>query len=364
MHDYSQDKIFLSDFGIYEDIPWPDTAKSFITGIEENQDCGVYKITNSIDNRIYVGSSKELKVRWERHKWQLMNNCHHSSHFQHFFNKHKNITLKIEIIEECHESDRKDREQFYLDTLNPFGENGFNISKYSCVTSGLNLNFVRKNPDVGAKLALIFGTPINQYSLNGNFIKQFAAPYFAAKETGLLACNVGNAAYRSSTGISGGYIWRNNGKDFSENDLNESQLDSLKERKKFNRTTAQKLSSSFSRSRRVGRYNLNNILLDEYDSMAEAALKNDLKKDNIRACCRGYNKSGIHAGFKWKWISDSHPTTFKKVGRFSANNKLLEIFNSSKEAKETGLYSIAGISKACSGATEFYKGFIWKYLDA
>ena len=32
-----------------------------------NKICGVYKIKNIINNKIYVGSSKDIKNRWYQH---------------------------------------------------------------------------------------------------------------------------------------------------------------------------------------------------------------------------------------------------------------------------------------------------------
>lgn len=39
---------------------------------------GIYKITNKINNKMYIGESMDIEQRWESHKSDLNNNCHHS----------------------------------------------------------------------------------------------------------------------------------------------------------------------------------------------------------------------------------------------------------------------------------------------
>lgn len=361
MHDYSQDKIFLSDFGIYDDIPWPDTAKSFSGGFG-TVECGVYKITNSINDKIYIGSSKELKVRWEKHKRDLMIG-NHNAHFQSFFNKHKNICFKVELIEECLPSERKDREQFYLDTLQPFGEKGFNVATLVTYIP-VNKSKGQKRPKVSERISLRVGKPVIQYKLNGTFIKSHVTPYFAFLDSGISKTGISRAAFRSKSGIFGGFLWRALGEDYKSINLTQNQLDALKRKSSYGkRSKKDNFNQSKNFGRKVGKYTIDDILVKEYDSMSEAASDNKLNKDNIRACCRGKNKSGIHSGFKWKWASDARPIVCKKVGRFSFDGTLLETFDSATLAEKTGLYKAITISDVCRGKIQTYRGFIWKYID-
>ena len=92
-----------------------------------NKICGVYKIKNIINNKIYVGSSKDIKNRWYQHKNLLDNGIHGNRHLQNAWDKYGDENFKFEIIEECEPAIQFEREQFYLNTLDPFGENGYNI---------------------------------------------------------------------------------------------------------------------------------------------------------------------------------------------------------------------------------------------
>lgn len=89
--------------------------------------CGVYKITNVDNGKTYVGSSIDIHYRWSQHKTKLNHDTHGNSYLQRAWNKHGANNFKFEIIEECEPAVQFEREQFYLDTLNPFDNNGYNL---------------------------------------------------------------------------------------------------------------------------------------------------------------------------------------------------------------------------------------------
>ena len=90
--------------------------------------CGVYKITNIVNGKIYIGSSKDILNRWYQHERNLDEGNHGNAHLQNAWDKYggKN-SFTFEIIEECNPTIQFEREQFYLDKLNPFDDNGYNI---------------------------------------------------------------------------------------------------------------------------------------------------------------------------------------------------------------------------------------------
>jgi len=59
---------------------------------------GVYKITNMLDNKIYVGSSIAIEKRFISHKNDLTSNIHHNSKLQRAWNKHGAANFKFEIM--------------------------------------------------------------------------------------------------------------------------------------------------------------------------------------------------------------------------------------------------------------------------
>lgn len=90
---------------------------------------GIYKITCIPNGRIYIGSSVNIHLRWEKHRCGLNQQNHYNKHLLAAYNKYGKSNFKWEIIEECSQDILWDREQFYLDTLQPFNERGFNTAK-------------------------------------------------------------------------------------------------------------------------------------------------------------------------------------------------------------------------------------------
>lgn len=89
---------------------------------------GVYKITCVPTNKIYIGSSKDIRTRWSRHKRDLHTQKHSNTYLQLAYNKYGKDNFLWEIIEECCSAQVTEREQHYLDLLLPFGNKGFNLS--------------------------------------------------------------------------------------------------------------------------------------------------------------------------------------------------------------------------------------------
>lgn len=87
---------------------------------EEQKQTGVYKITNLIDNKCYIGSTRNcFRVRIKKHRNDLQNNKHHSPKLQRSYNKHGAANFEVTILEVCSPENCIEREQYYLDLLMP-----------------------------------------------------------------------------------------------------------------------------------------------------------------------------------------------------------------------------------------------------
>ena len=99
---------------------------------------GIYEIRNILNNKVYIGSSKDVYERWKKHKNDLKNNNHHSEHLQHAWNKYGENNFKFSIIEECQPENLIIREQYYIDFYKSSECNcGYNMSKIAgrpCLT--------------------------------------------------------------------------------------------------------------------------------------------------------------------------------------------------------------------------------------
>jgi len=85
---------------------------------------GIYRIINSVNGNIYIGSSVDLIRRRKQHFIALLNNKHFNNHLQSAYNKYGECNFEFEVIENidfCEDLQEKllEREQYYLDLLKP-----------------------------------------------------------------------------------------------------------------------------------------------------------------------------------------------------------------------------------------------------
>lgn len=85
----------------------------------QSKKSGVYKITNQINGKIYIGSAKCFQVRASQHHNSLKNNKHQNKHLQASFNKHGSDAFLFEVLKVV-SGDKKTRtavEQSYFDMI-------------------------------------------------------------------------------------------------------------------------------------------------------------------------------------------------------------------------------------------------------
>lgn len=94
---------------------------------------GIYKITNLINNKVYIGSTRvSFRDRWSKHKSKLRKNDHHSKHLQSAFNKYGEESFKFEVIKDMkgfEVSDILNAEEYYIEKYKSYyREFGYNMT--------------------------------------------------------------------------------------------------------------------------------------------------------------------------------------------------------------------------------------------
>ena len=84
--------------------------------------CGIYKITNSINNKCYVGQSIDIERRWRDHKKNYL-----SSNYPLYlaFKKYGLDNFTFEILEECNECELDQKEIYWIDYYHGYSQ-GYN----------------------------------------------------------------------------------------------------------------------------------------------------------------------------------------------------------------------------------------------
>ena len=90
---------------------------------------GIYKITNKINGKIYVGQSIDIEERWKQHEYKAFNtnsNAYNSAIHQ-AFRKYGVENFEYQVIELCSVEELDEKEIYWIDKLDTLSPNGYNI---------------------------------------------------------------------------------------------------------------------------------------------------------------------------------------------------------------------------------------------
>lgn len=93
---------------------------------------GIYQIRCSVNQKVYIGSSCDIRSRMSAHMTTLKRNVHPNKFLQRAYNKYGATNFVYDILEECDKESLFEIEQEWLDIVQPYRpEIGYNLSKFS-----------------------------------------------------------------------------------------------------------------------------------------------------------------------------------------------------------------------------------------
>ena len=153
--------------------------------------CGIYKIENTYNQKIYIGSSIDIDKRLYKHLWLLRKGIHDNVYLQNSFNQYGENCFKFSVIETCEVNDLVSRENFYIEffcacnsdcgynlaKVNDFRRNTYNdevkikLSKFNLIKNGNINKFSLTNMKTNEEF--IFDTLVDgaNYLINNGFAK-------------------------------------------------------------------------------------------------------------------------------------------------------------------------------------------------
>ena len=168
---------------------------------------GIYQIKNKVNSKVYIGSSNNIKRRWQKHKALLRHNKHQNSHLQAAWNKYGEDNFIFSIIELCSIDSLLDREQYFINMINPEYNQTLVAGKVEMTTDRrkkLSCSIAQAYKD--GKMQRTIKT-IYQYDLRGNYIREYASLGEASNALNISISNLSCAA-NGKCNIAGGYVWR------------------------------------------------------------------------------------------------------------------------------------------------------------
>lgn len=221
---------------------------------------GIYKVTNKINNKCYIGQSVDIKSRFQQHESQAYNKKRNSYNFTLYraIRKYGIKNFSFEIIEECPKEILNEREQYWINYYDSYN-NGYNMT----IGGDTSTNHKEKK--------------VKQYDINGKFIAEYNSIREASRVTNIDHSLIMRCCKRKMK-HAGEFLWS-----YSENEP----------------IIPDKIRLS---TRKVGQYDaITNKLIETYDSIKEATeAVNGKSPSNIANVC--HNRQSIAYGFVWRFI--------------------------------------------------------------
>lgn len=169
---------------------------------------GIYRIYHVDKPDIfYIGSATSnkrwregFKQRWICHIKELKSNSHHSPFLQRVVDKYGIEGLRFDIIEICSYEQCLEREQYWLDTVKPFGNKGYN----TLTIAGNSLGYLFPEDKKSKRKS------INQYSLDGKFIREWNSLNEASRHLNINVSSIKDCCKKRFKQIKG-YVFRYKG---------------------------------------------------------------------------------------------------------------------------------------------------------
>jgi len=281
----------------------------FLIPKEYSNKSGIYKISNSINSKLYFGSAIVLKSRFNGHVSDLLNKKH-NKRLQNFVNKYGIGVLSFELVELVDIKEKLiEREQFYLDAFKTYKSKlGFNI----CPTAGSILGIKMPKSHREACRKRMIG---NTIMLNRNHTDETKIKCSIASKKRKWTQEQKDAVGNSKRGIK---IWENNSHPM------------LGKKGKLNPRFGKKLSKEACQNIANGKMGNKN---PNFGKKMSDEQKNKIRKANG-----------------------------KQTHQYDLNGNFIKIWDSARQAaKELGFDS-SSISKVCRGELTDYKGYKWKII--
>lgn len=235
----------------------------------------IYKICNSINDKIYIGQTRrDINVRWRQHLSTAQNGKDANTILYRAMNKYGCDNFNIQLIQEYSFYSKEE----LIKTLNE--EEIRYISKYNSIKpNGYNMQHGGKSPTESLK------RPVDKYSLDGKYLKSYESILEACSDSDKKINRIHiSECCRGKLYTSAGYVWRFKGDKFDKY----GEVD-----KRFTP---------------VDQYSVDGKFIKHYYSFSNAVYEvfgttnHEKYSSKIASCCKG--KSRTAYGFVWRYSGE------------------------------------------------------------
>ena len=282
----------------------------------------IYKITNTINNKIYIGqTTRNIPERWREHKSKSAPSD--GTYLHNAIAKYGEKNFIIEEIDNCPDDLLNDKESEWIAILDTMYPKGYNLTRGGEGNPKTDRSQVISLWDEGRSLREIANIMKISISTVGKHLREY--PSYSAKE----------ATYRARNG------------DFSQNDLRKG----------------------------INQYTWDGKFVKHYDSAYEIFPdKNDYRISHLQYACRG--NQALWNNYQWRYDTDPAPAPLTKpafcrrrIAQYSLEGEYIQTFTSAaaaaREVSPTQNSNVVGnqILQVCKHNRKTAKGFKWEYDD-
>lgn len=339
----------------------------------------IYKITNRINDKIYIGQTSEnVEHRWKEHQYASTHKSYrdYNSHLHRAIRKYGRDNFIVEIIESVDDELLDAREIYWIGvydshnigynmTLGGDGsrtldysliyqlwDDGYGITDISAIVncSCVQAREVLKGHEGYSKEesfsrgVKIFKKCVCQYDLSGSFINKYNSATDAAKACHISLSNI-LAVCHFHQKTAGGFQWRFEN---AEPDMH----------------------VRIGRKKQVNQFDINGNLKATFESISDAARALNCSDAAIHKACSGENASSC--GYFWRFVGDELTVNDtqririqnRRVMKFTLDGAYIETFDCIKHAAKTIGVSYNTIYNACVNPNRSSCGFLWRFEDA
>lgn len=298
----------------------------------------VYKITNIINNKIYIGyTTRTLEKRFAQHL-----SCAEFEHgdgsyddyFKKAIRKYGKENFKPEVIEYSDDKNYlQEREKYWIQQYNSYAgwpnSNGYNLTTGGQGGNGTYVPIYAIHP-VSLEIVDEFSSISEAYSKYGE--------------------TVANVLYHP------------------ERALTAKGITFIKQKDYDNMSSKQLKDFIYNRYNIICQLDPNGRIIQYFFSPQEAAMVTGISTEIINRALRNETK---HAGtFQWCYYKNLSTKLNKKIFNFGnnlavgkiVNNQIVEVYKSAKEAGQQNNCDASSIGKVCKGKRKTCGGFQWCYI--
>jgi group I intron endonuclease len=259
----------------------------------------IYKITNKVNGKIYIGQTKRnYKERWYKHK-NFNSPNYKCPILKQAFIKYGVENFIFEVIEECSEEERLEKEKNYIIEYDCIAPKGYNF-----LPGGFGGGFLNRTHTEETK---------EKISLAGKKFREENPDYYETyREKHIEATKNANISERTKNSVKfqlavkEGRVGSGLGNKLPEEakeKIRKSVIKYYEEIGNGNKCNIEKHRAAMTKAmgKRIGQYELNGvIMIEEFPSIAEAVRQTNIGKSNIGHNLKGKNKTA--GGFIWKYL--------------------------------------------------------------